>query len=228
MELKVIAESRTWMVIFKPAGLCTDRQKYDINSVEEIIHNLNHNYKAVHRIDRPVSGCLLVAKNKSSNAFFTKIWNSEMVLKRYIAIVSGKMEYENGNLIHNLVKDNAVQKAIISKTHIHEKTKAQLKYKTLATSENHSLLQIALNTGKYHQIRAQLAFEGNPIVGDEKYGSTEYQSIEQIYLHSYLLRFTCPDTGNIKIINAMPQKFGLWSSFDSDLKLLKSNNIEQI
>lgn len=122
----------------------------------------------VHRLDRNVSGLMVFARTSKAAARLSNAFLKRTVDKRYLAFVKGTLT-GRGDLEHRLLKapdERGVIESSKGKT-------AKLSYRTLATGTDGSLLEVELHTGRKHQIRAQLAFSGHPIVGDPLYGSRE-------------------------------------------------------
>ena len=146
---------------------------------EELIKNgEKSDIFVVHRLDRSTGGLIIYARNKEAAASFSRlVAEKDGFQKEYLAVISGMPENESGNMTDYLLKDSAQKKAFVVKSERKGAKLASLDFKTLQTvSEDDkifSLLRITLNTGRFHQIRAQLSSRGMPIYGDGKYGSRE-------------------------------------------------------
>jgi len=125
---------------------------------------------AVHRIDKDVSGIVLFARTSKALARLNQEIRTHACKKIYHAWVHGIPNPATNKLHHALIHKN--HRAQISSLHTPDAQEARLHYQTLQTKEKTALLKIDLETGRYHQIRAQLAFIGHPILGDTKYGAT--------------------------------------------------------
>ena len=130
----------------------------------------------VHRLDRATGGLILYARNKNSAAAFSQlIADKNGFEKHYITVISGSPELESGNITDYLFKDSAQKKAFVVKKERKGAKLASLDYEVQKTvtkdDKTLSLLKIKLNTGRFHQIRAQLSSRGMPIYADGKYGS---------------------------------------------------------
>lgn len=218
-SLNIIAETAHWIAISKEAGIVVE-QLYDYDSVEGRVRQyLQAGSKRepfvgiVHRLDRPVSGLVLLAKKpgvlKQLNAQFA----NRQVAKTYWAVVSPKPLVKTDTLAHFMVKDTVLRKAIVFETPKKGAVPAQLTYRTLAEREGQALLEVELHTGRYHQIRAQLAAVGCPIVGDEKYGGLTSLTPNTIALHARQLAFDDHLTGARMVLTAPPPQHYLWDSF---------------
>ncbi len=124
----------------------------------------------VHRIDRPVSGIVLFARTSKGLTRLNELFKTKEIIKTYWAVVKNKPKENTGTLIHYHIKDSIQRKAKLYDKEIAHSKKCVLHYKLLSSSDNYHLLEIQLETGRFHQIRAQLAKIGSPIKGDIKYG----------------------------------------------------------
>ena len=176
----------------------------------------------VHRLDQPVEGLLVFAKTKAAAAHLTKQLEAGSLNKQYYATVCGKPAAEAGELVDYLLKEGNLAK-VVSQGTLQAK-KAVLQYKVLesmevgaqlasngktsdlaeaekADTDYISRLNIHIDTGRFHQIRAQLAHAGWPILGDSKYGTpysqeiSRQQGIRNVALFAYKLEFIHPKTG---------------------------------
>ena len=126
----------------------------------------------IHRLDRNTSGLLILAKNNAAEEELISAFRERRVEKVYHALVIGKMPKMHAVEEAYLKKDEKSALVKISAKPIGEKIVTE--YEVLEEREGSSLLKITLHTGKTHQIRAHMAFLGHPVVGDEKYGDSEY------------------------------------------------------
>ncbi len=158
----------------------------------------------LHRLDRPVSGIILFAKTSKGAARLSEQIREREVTKIYTALVMGELKIESGTLEHNLLKDEKAKKAIVGAVG----DVAILHYNTIKSNRHYSLLNIELETGRYHQIRVQLSAMGHPIVGDTKYGAPEALLDKSIMLCAIKLSFTTATTGKeIKLSIPVPDEF---------------------
>ena len=128
--------------------------------------------EAVHRIDRQACGIVLFARTSKALSRLTEQIRNGSCRKIYRALVTGRMPKDEGFLEDWLIHDDF--KAVVASPGSDGAKRATLRYRQLETRpDGHSLLEIQLETGRYHQIRAQLAHAGCPIVGDDRYGSRE-------------------------------------------------------
>lgn len=176
----------------------------DVSLMDQVKEYLKEKYKKpgqiflglVHRLDRPVQGIVLFAKTSKGAARISEQFRQHTIRKIYHAVVVGRMEPLSGLLAHHLQKDELKKKAEISENG----DLAELSYKTILSTKIYSLISIELKTGRFHQIRAQLATVEHPIVGDTKYGSHEKLSDQSIALAATELTFQTATTGETKTI----------------------------
>jgi 23S rRNA pseudouridine1911/1915/1917 synthase len=170
----------------------------------------------VHRIDRPSSGLVIFAKTSKALSRLTMMLKNREIKKIYWAVVPKEMIPEKGRLTNYLQKNEKTNKAIVfSKPNVNAK-EAILNYKIIKVLDNFQLLEIDLETGRHHQIRAQLSKIGVPIRGDLKYGSARSNPDGGINLHARRLKFIHPVTKNIMEITApLPVNDALWKACDN-------------
>jgi 23S rRNA pseudouridine1911/1915/1917 synthase len=172
----VIYEDNHLLALFKPAGLLTQPTAEESDSLETRAKAwLKHKYHkpgavylhAVHRLDKPVSGIVLFAKTSKALSRMNDALRSQACEKVYLAHIEGTLPQKEGILEHRLSHSDF---AAIADP---QGKPSRLRYKVLQKG----VVEITLETGRYHQIRAQLALSGCPIIGDHKYGSkTRHES----------------------------------------------------
>lgn len=223
---KIIYEDEQVLVYHKPAGLATQSAKVgQPDVVSELKKYLARKgtdsyLGVVHRLDQPVEGLLVFAKTKAAAAHLTKQLEAGSLNKQYYATVCGKPEAEAGELVDYLLKEGNLAKVVsqgtpqakkaVSQYRVLECTETKTKgatgseasdIETQAPGNYISRLDIHIDTGRFHQIRAQLAHAGWPILGDSKYGTPKSQEISRrqgirnVALFAYKLEFIHPKTG---------------------------------
>mgnify|MGYP000931461695 CR=1 FL=1 len=161
------------------------------NDTDEVV------FECVNRLDRPVSGVVLVATNSKAFAMLTNVLNNkEETLKEYWAVVSGiipsQKEYQ---LLSDFIYfDSKKRKSFIVDGPKNKAKSAKLMWKSLGAGDRYSFLSVKLITGRTHQIRAQLANKGYYIKGDVKYGSRRSDTLDGIRLHAAIMEFFDPFT----------------------------------
>tara|TARA_Y100000816_G_scaffold284276_1_gene262209 strand:+ start:2029 stop:2937 length:909 start_codon:yes stop_codon:yes gene_type:complete len=133
----------------------------------------------VHRLDKDTSGVLIFGKNRKAAQTLTTLFRLRKIYKTYICVCSGEINSNKGEWIHNLEKFENNKKVI---------EKAITYYRVLDRNQNYSLVELKPITGRKHQLRKQLSFLGHPIIGDNKY-STSNNISKYLMLHSYTLKF---------------------------------------
>jgi len=169
----------------------------------------------VHRLDRPVSGAVIFAKTSKALTRLNNMVKERSVKKTYWAVVKEPLPDEHGVLKHFLVRNQRKNKSFAYKKPVANSKEAILTYKMIATSKDYYLLEIDLQTGRHHQIRAQLAATGCPIKGDLKYGFSRSNPDASISLHARKIEFVHPIKKEPVIITAPPPQDALWNYFSS-------------
>ncbi|MCP4310915.1 MAG: RluA family pseudouridine synthase [Bacteroidetes bacterium] len=145
-----------------------------------------------HRLDRPVSGVVIFAKTSKALSRMAQMFKEKELEKIYHAIVVVKPDPESGTLEHYLTRNTKQNKSYVYKKEVPNSKWARLHYRQLASSDNYHLLEVVLETGRHHQIRAQLADMGCVIKGDRKYGARRTNKNGGISLHARSVSFVHP------------------------------------
>jgi 23S rRNA pseudouridine1911/1915/1917 synthase len=198
----IIAQTAQYTVINKPAGLLVEHSMY-YPSVEDWLFAEMQKKEprktpfvgVVHRLDRPVSGVILLANKKSYLKAFNEQFRLRQVQKTYRALLENTPATLSGTMKHWLVEDKAAKQSFIFDKAVKNAVEVSLSYNILEQRANQCIVEIDLHTGKFHQIRAQFAAIGCPIVGDLKYGATQLYQQDAIALHAYRLAVNEPQTG---------------------------------
>jgi len=189
LDIDVVYEDNHLLVVDKPSGLLTQPSGTDQSSLEEKCKQyLKKKYAksgevylhAVHRLDKPVSGVVVFAKTSKALSRLNESLRNKQSKKIYHALVEG-VPKQSETILENYLMHDSFSARVVEKTHPKAKL-ARLSYKILEVQNGNAKLEIELETGRYHQIRIQLANLGCPIVGDGKYGSTINNSGEGIAL----------------------------------------------
>lgn len=171
-----------------------------------------------HRLDRPVSGVVVFAKTSKALERFNEMLRNHDVKKTYWAIVKGVPKETEATLTHYLVRNEKANKSFASEMPKGDAKKAVLSYKVIATSDNYSLLEVDLQTGRHHQIRCQLSAIGCPIKGDLKYGFPRSNKDGGISLHARKVEFIHPVSKTPVTIVAPTPAEKLWDTLTSGIK----------
>ncbi len=167
----------------------------------------------VHRLDRPTSGALVFARTSKALERLNEQFREKDTTKTYWAIVEKTPKVPAARLEDYLLKNEKQNKSYVTDAQKKGAKKAILSYKTLVKGDNFTLLEIALETGRHHQIRCQLANIGCIIKGDVKYGAKRSNSDGSIHLHARSLSFNHPTTKERIEITAPLPKESVWSQF---------------
>lgn len=203
IDLPVLYEDNHLIVVNKPAGLLAQADlggDLDVlTAAKEIIKRRDRKpgrvyLGLVHRLDRPVSGAMALAKTSKAAARLSAQFRDRGPDKIYLAVVAGRPDPAAGELRHHLAKDRAARITRVVDPAQGGKP-ALLRYEVLESRRSRSLVRVELVTGLPHQIRAQLAAAGHAIVGDRKYGSQSRFPRGKIALHASSLGIRHPVGG---------------------------------
>ena len=158
----------------------------------------------VHRIDRPVSGAVILTKTSKALSRMIQVVKDRNIDKIYWAIVEGCPEPMEGKLVNYLIKNEAKNRTTVYDDEHEGCQRAELDYQVLVKTERYSLVEVKLMTGRHHQIRAQLSHIGCPIKGDLKYGARRSNEDGSICLHARRLRFEHPVSHIMVDVEAPP------------------------
>lgn len=212
----IVQETSGWLAVNKPAGISVECQPGAKDTLEDLaLAYLSSTTKKpfagiVHRLDRPTSGLVLLAKKKTILLEFHSLFRSAKIRKTYLAVSNAAPELKKGILNHWLIKDTLQKKALVAEKERPGAVQAQLKYRILMQKNQHFLWEIQLLSGRYHQIRAQLGAIGCPVTGDTLYGGIGIPQSNTIALHARKLVFPDPITGNQVELEAPLPPIDIW------------------
>lgn len=242
MKTKIIYEDKQVLVCYKPAGFPTQTARI---GMQDVVSELK-NYLAaaarnglskpvipylgvIHRLDQPVEGLLVFAKDEKTAAALTAQLRQgkegqEFLHKKYYAVTCGKPAAEAGKLVDFLWKDEKTNTAMIvtgQEQRYPQSKKAVLHYRIAGKEDavlgacvsevQFYLMDISIETGRFHQIRAQMAHAGMPLLGDVKYGTEESGrisaavAVRNVALCAYEVTFTHPVTGRKLSFQVKPE-----------------------
>ena len=210
--MKIIYQDRDIVVCVKPPRvLSTDEPGGVPELVRQALGDPNANVRTVHRLDRTVSGLMVLARRSKAASELSRQIREGIFQKEYLAVVHGRPEPENGTLRDLLLRNKAERKTYVVTEPGKDVQEAILHYQTLNRTEVMSRVRIQLETGRTHQIRTQFSSRGMPLVGDRKYGKAEDDC--EIALWSYRLAFLHPYRQEPMEFILEPPKDYPWSSF---------------
>lgn len=216
----LLDETPQWIAVNKPAGMVVEKNPFE-DSIETLVHRYVKAQQVrqafvgvVHRLDRPTSGVLLFTKKKLALKNLNEQFRNRQVKKVYLALVDQAPPQAEGELSQWLFKDDLRKMAVVFDQEAPGRVFCQLRYRLVQQNKGYYLLEIHPTTGRFHQIRAQLAALGCPIVGDEKYGSRATYWPNCIALHSWKLSFLDPLSGEPAQLTAPPPADEWWSNFE--------------
>jgi len=220
-NLQVIYEDNHIIIVNKRAGDLVQGDKTGDKPLNDIVKDyLKDKYNkpgnvylgTVHRLDRPTTGLVIFAKTSKALPRLNKLFASKDISKTYWAVVKNQPPKTEDTLIHWLKKNpkNNKSKAYIKV--VQDSKNAILHYKVLKKLDNYYLLEVNLETGRHHQIRAQLSSIGCAIKGDLKYGFDRSNKDASIHLHARQIQFIHPvSKEDLNIIAPLP-KDAIWDA----------------
>lgn len=212
-KIKIIEDNNDYLVINKPAGLLThpDNIHNEVTLLDWAIKKYPES-KIVHRLDRDVSGLLIIAKNKKTYEYFKKIFQERKINKIYHAIVHGEIKPDQG-IIDRPITRSKKTGCMVAKSTIDLKAKPSItEFEVLKRFKNYTFLKINLRTGRTHQIRVHLSSIGHSIIGDILYKTKNIKSqnetyIKRLFLVATELNFEDPDKKTQKFEIKIPREF---------------------
>jgi 23S rRNA pseudouridine1911/1915/1917 synthase len=212
--VEVVYEDNHLFVVNKACGLLTQPTNEEKESLEDDAKFWLKTTHAkpgavflhpIHRLDKPVSGIVVFAKTSKALQRLNESVRLKETRKIYWAWVEGVLVEDGGTLEHYLLHDDFHAK-VVDERHPKGK-KASLSFRVLERRKNSTLIEVELFTGRYHQIRLQLAHSGHPVIGDRKYGSTWEYEMGAIALHHRLFEIAHPITKERMVFEASPPIF---------------------
>lgn len=199
------------VVCIKPARvLSTDEPGGLPDLIREALGDPKADVRTVHRLDRVVSGVMVLARNAKAASELSRQVREDIFQKEYLAIVHGTPEEPEGTLVDLLYRDKARRMTMVAAEPAKGVQEAILDYQLVRKNDSMSRIQIQLKTGRTHQIRVQFASRGMPLVGERKYAELEDPC--EIALWSYRIGFTHPTTGAPLVFTKEPPDLYPWTN----------------
>ena len=229
--LKILYEDNHVIVVLKPQNVPsqpdssgdTDMLTYVREYIREKYNKPGNVYVGlVHRLDRPTGGVMVFAKTSKAAGRLSEQMRTGDFDKRYLAVLMGKLDPEEGKL-ENYLKKNPVNNMVyVCEQGVDGAKYACLEYRTESTEQDLSLVEIKLHTGRSHQIRVQMAGKSRPVFGDMRYGG-ERAKKGKLALFAYSLSFTHPVTKErMRFVAEPPVTEAPWSLFDDSAILRRA------
>lgn len=208
--INILFEDNHLLVVDKPAGILSQAD----HTGDEDILSLAKTYLAekynkpgkvylglVHRLDRPVSGVMILARTSKAASRLSEQIRKHEWKKTYEAVVEGEIR-KSMHLVNYLQKNGELNKTTVVDEQNVQAKKATLDVHVIATKKNHTLVSVNLISGRSHQIRVQLSANGSPIFADIKYGAKRHAKALDIALRSRSISFVHPVTKELLTITA--------------------------
>jgi len=219
-KLVILHEDNHLLVVVKPAGLLTQGDGTGHQTLVDLAKDhIRRKYEKpgniylglVHRLDRPVSGVMVLARTSKAAARLSQQFRDETVRKQYLAVVHGCPDRGDGELIHYMgQRGDRERKTPIADSEFPGSREARLKWRVIDADFIRTVMVVEPVTGRRHQIRAQLAAMGHPIIGDRKYGSEQALLHREIALHAWRVGFDHPVGGVPHTFTAPPPRQDPW------------------
>ena len=225
VKARVLYEDNHFIIVNKQAGELVQGDRTDDQTLADKLKAFIKERDAKpgnvflgipHRLDRPVSGIVIYTKTSKGLSRMSDVFRRKAIVKTYWAIVESKPAVPQGRLEGWMIKNEKQNKSFVSDTENTDHKHAVLHYRLLGSSDHYHLLEIHLETGRHHQIRAQLAHMGCIIKGDLKYGASRSNPDASISLHARRIAFEHPVTHQqIDVTAPCPSNDALWNFFES-------------
>ncbi len=225
MGIKVVYEDKDLIAVNKESGVSVQDSASNQLSLQEEIQEYikekdnkpgNVFLGIIHRLDTNVEGIIVFAKNSKSASRLSEQIRDKTFKKSYVLVTDKAIQAEKGTMTDHIEKDEVNLKAVVTK----DEPNAKLEYKLISKRGNLNLYKVNLHTGKFHQIRAQFATRGAPLLGDLKYGS-KVKLDRKIALFANQIEFTHPREKTEMVFSETPETSVYpWNAFITELKSL--------
>ena len=220
--MRIIFEDNHLLVINKDAGVLVQGDKTGDTPLSDLAKAyVKEKYQkpgevfmgVIHRIDRPVSGLVLMARTSKALERMNEQFKNREIEKKYLAVVRNRPAANAGNLVHWLIKNPETNVTKAYEKEVPNSMRSELNYKLIGELDGFYILEVNPITGRPHQIRVQLASMNCPIVGDNKYGYPRGNKDKSICLHAHQVKFMHPvKKEEMQLFAALPQD-NFWQKF---------------
>lgn len=224
--MKVVYEDNHIIIVSKRSGEIVQGDKTGDEPLSETVKQyIKEKYQkpgavflgVVHRLDRPVSGLVVFARTSKALSRLCNMFRDGDVHKTYWALTKNRPKESEGTITSWIVRNEQQNKSYSYDHEVKNSKKAILKYRVIGQTDNYSLIEVNLLTGRHHQIRCQLASIGCPIKGDLKYGAQRSNPDGSISLLSRRVQFVHPvSKKQIDIVAPIPED-NLWRDITSSI-----------
>lgn len=199
---EILFEDYYLTIIVKPFGYTVERHSH-YPSLEDFFANhlrsvhpqrKEHFVGIVHRLDVVTGGLVVMAKTPMALKNLNEQFANHCAEKKYLALIEGKIANSSGRIEGFIEEIKAERKSVFHKSEVSGSKKSSLLYEVIASDKQFTLLDITLETGRFHQIRATFSAIGNPIVNDEKYGGKKDSPDGKIFLVAHEIKIAHPKT----------------------------------
>jgi 23S rRNA pseudouridine1911/1915/1917 synthase len=208
-SVEILYEDNHLLALNKPAGLLTQPSGKNEDSLESQAKAWIKQLKdkpgevflhAVHRLDKPVSGIVLFARTSKALSRMNEQMRGKGIIKVYHVVVTNDLPGQHGTLMHHL--RHSRMKSVVASPGEPGSQQSLLTYRIIKHFQKIILVEVILDTGRYHQIRAQFAAGGFPILGDVRYGGEKWTLTDEIALHHKRMEFMHPTLNSVITIEA--------------------------
>ena len=207
--MEIIYLDKDILVCVKPARvLSTDEPGGLPDLLRKAVGEPNADLRTVHRLDRVVSGLMVLARNANAASELSRQIRDNELKKEYLAVIHGNPSEPSGRLRDLLWRDKARKMTFVADQEGKNVQEAILDYQVISSNEDFSKVQIQLYTGRTHQIRVQFSSRGMPLVGERKYAAPNDPC--EIALWSYRLVFRHPENGEFVEFSKDPPEVWPW------------------
>ncbi len=211
MSVEILYQDRRVLVCLKPPGILSTNEPGGIcDLLRRQLGDAQACLRTVHRLDQAVGGVMVLARSREAERRLSAQAASRSFQKTYLAVVDGSLSPASGIWRDLLTRDHAARRTLVADEPGRDVREAVLSYLVLEFQNSLSLIQIQLETGRTHQIRAQFSAHGFPLLGDGKYGG---RMVCGVSLWSCSLAFDHPQTGERMQFHAAPPDLFPWNEF---------------